>query len=300
MRRDQRFVLLTAAKNEARYIATTIEAVLRQTAHPIAWFIVDDGSTDATATIVAGYRDRYSFIHLRSTEGGTRCFGSKVGAIRAAFQAASALEFEYVGVLDADIELPDHDYYERILVRMDADERLGIAGGYVYEQNRPGIWKSRKANSPDAVAGAVQMFRRACYEQIGGLAALPLGGEDWLALLDATMAGWEVCAICDLPVHHHRPTSSAGGRWRGLFKLGLLDASFGSQALFEALKCARRIGERPFVLSGMIRFAGYLWWRVARGGPVLPTAKVAFLRSQQVAKVFNVFGRLHQHPTGDR
>ena len=34
------FVLITAAKNEEQYIGFAIESVLRQTAPPLAWFVV--------------------------------------------------------------------------------------------------------------------------------------------------------------------------------------------------------------------------------------------------------------------
>ena len=58
------FVLITAAKDEEQYIGFAIQSVLRQTAKPLAWFIVDDGSADQTAEIVAGYAADHAFIKL--------------------------------------------------------------------------------------------------------------------------------------------------------------------------------------------------------------------------------------------
>ena len=127
---------------------------------------------------------------------------------------------------------------------------LGVSGGYIFEPWK-GIWQKRMANSPDSVAGGIQMFRRTCFEQIDGYTSMPFGGEDWLAELDARRAGWTVQAIPALPAYHHRPTSSADGRLRGLFRLGMMDASFGSHPLFEVLKCVRRnlgkagLGQHP-------------------------------------------------------
>jgi glycosyltransferase involved in cell wall biosynthesis len=284
-----RFVLLTAAKNEEQYISTVIESVLRQSVHPLAWFIMDDGSTDRTAEIVAGFAAQHPFIRLHSNRsGGKRSFGAQYRAINAAYALASHLTFDFIGVLDADIALASDDYFDRVLRCFQTDSALGITGGYIYELHR-GEWRCQKANSPDSVAGGVQMFRRTCYEQIGGYTPLLFGGEDWLAQLDARIAGWRVAPQINLPVHHHRPTSSADGHLRGRFRQGMMDRSFGSHPVFEMLKCARRVivGERPLLLSGIVRFVGYIWCCVTMRGPWLPAEKVAYLRREQMNKVYN-------------
>src|SRR5580692_10596550 len=100
---QNRYVLLTAAKNEEAYIGETIASVLRQTVHPVAWFIMDDGSTDRTAQIVEEQARLHPFIRLQSAgarEG--RNFGSQYKAITAAFELARSLDFDFVGVHDAD------------------------------------------------------------------------------------------------------------------------------------------------------------------------------------------------------
>jgi poly-beta-1,6-N-acetyl-D-glucosamine synthase len=285
-----RFVLLTAAKNEEQYISQAIRSVVRQTTHPVVWFIVDDGSTDRTASIVHGYSKDYPFIRLVSKESGEkRSFGAQYRAINMAYGLAKDLCFDFIGTQDADIEVASKDYYEQVFVEFSRDAHLGIAGGAIYERMR-GYWQPRPANSADSVAGGIQMFRRACFEQIGGYTPLEFGGEDWLAQIDAKRVGWAARALTDLPAYHYRPTSSADGRLRGLFRLGMMDASFGSHPLFEVCKCARRVGESPVILSGLIRLGGFLWWRISRGTPLLPANKVAFLRDQQLKKISRIFG----------
>ncbi len=286
---DLKYVLLTAAKNEDAYIGTAIESILRQTVKPVAWFIVDDGSTDKTAEIVRRHAEKNPFIQLRSSgANGRRSFGSKDKAINAAFQEASKLDFDFIGILDADIELERADYYEFILKRFHELPKLGIAGGYIYERSG-GEWKSRRGNSADSVAGGIQLFRRACYEQIGGYTPMHNGGEDWLAQLDARMHGWEVLNCPEQHVLHYRPTSSAGGKYRGLFRLGLMDASFGSHPVFETVKCARRVHAPPFLVGSVLRFCGYWWWKLSGRKPLLPPEKVAFLRREQMSKLGRFF-----------
>lgn len=282
---SQSFVLITAAKNEQNYITYAMESVLRQSIRPRAWFIVDDGSTDQTAQIVKRFASTNRFIHLLFTNrSDLRNFGSKDMAIAMAYERARPLNFEFLGIQDADIGLQQQDYYERLLNHFNASPTLGIAGGYIFER-QSGRWSPRKANSPDSVAGGIQTFRRSCYEQIGGYTPLHLGGEDWLAQLKAQMAGWDVAAYPDMPVYHYRPTSSADGRWRGLFRLGMMDASFGSHPIFQLLKCARRVPDRPLVLGGIVRLGGYLWWRLSGRDPLLDAITVNYLRTQQINKV---------------
>jgi glycosyltransferase involved in cell wall biosynthesis len=280
-----RYILITAAKNEETYIEVALKSVLSQTVRPIAWFIMDDGSTDRTAEIIRTYAADNPFIRLVSVESGTeRCFGSKDRAINAAYAQAQSLEFDLVGFQDADIAPERMDYYETVLNAFEKDAKLGIAGGFIYERSG-GVWECRPSNAEDSVAGGIQMFRRACFDQIGGYVPLSYGGEDWLAQIDARMAGWRVMTLPEFRILHYRPTSSAGGILRGWFRLGLLDASFGSHPLVEFLKCLRRTVSRPLIVGGVLRFCGYLWWVCRRRPPLIPEDKVAFLRSQQLLKI---------------
>ncbi|HEY4952011.1 MAG TPA: glycosyltransferase, partial [Verrucomicrobiae bacterium] len=57
-----KYVLITPAHNEEAFIAQTLDSVTAQTQLPERWVIVDDGSTDRTAEIVAGYAQNFSWI----------------------------------------------------------------------------------------------------------------------------------------------------------------------------------------------------------------------------------------------
>jgi len=285
MTMKSRYILLTAAKNEETYIARTIESVLRQTILPAAWFIMDDGSTDGMASIIQSYAVKHPFIKLNSAgsrEG--RNFGSQYKAIQAAYELAKSLEFDFMGMQDADIAPERADYYESILGEFERNPRLGIAGGLIYER-ADGEWKYRRSNADDSVAGGIQMFRRNCFEAIGGYKPLFVGGSDSLALLEAQMLGWEIKTRPDHKILHYRPTSTAGGKWRGLFRSGLEDASFGNHPVFELFKCGRRVLNPPWVLGSVVRLSGYVWWKLSGREPVLSAAQVAFLRKRQMAKL---------------
>lgn len=282
---QSRYVLLTAAKNEESYLSEAIQSVLRQSVRPLAWFVVDDGSTDRTATIVRQFAAENPFIRLHSADSREgRNFGSQYKAIQAAYELAKPLKFDFVGVQDADIAPEKGDYYESLLGEFQQNPLLGIAGGFIYERSN-GVWQCRGGNSPDSVAGGIQMFRRSCFEQIGGYTPLRLGGSDWLAQIDAKMAGWQVLAFPEQHVFHYRQTSSAGGKLRGIFRAGLMDASFGSHPVFELCKCCRRVTSGPVLIGSGVRLAGYLWWKLTGRKPVIQAEKAAFLRREQKTKL---------------
>ncbi len=283
---NSQFVLLTAAKNEESYIGEAIASVLRQTARPVAWFVLDDGSTDRTARIIEEFARENPFIRLVKKEVGIkRDFGAQYRAIQDGYQLARPLDFEFVGVQDADVAPQSPEYYESLLAKFRGNPKLGLAGGYIHERYA-GAWRSREDNTEESVAGGIQMFRRACFDQIGGYVPLVYGGSDWLAQIDARMAGWEARAFPELPAHHYRPTGTGDGRWRGLFRMGIVDAAFGSPLLFEGMKCARRIFSLPLVLGAGVRFSGYVWWGISRRGLVIPPEKAAFLRRLQMNKMW--------------
>jgi glycosyltransferase involved in cell wall biosynthesis len=281
---NNRYVLLTAAKDEEACIGEVIQYVVRQTVTPIAWFIIDDGSSDRTAAIVESFAAKHPFIKLQSASArSNRNFGSQYKALRAAYELAQSLDFDFVAIQDADQAPARKDYYESILTEFQRNPRLGGASGVIYERAR-GNWEFRSANAPDALAAST-VWRRSAYDQIGGYTPMYYQGTDWLIQLQMKKAGWALLTRPDLHILHYRPTSSAGGIFRGRFHAGLSDASFGSHPVFEFLKCCRRLPDHPFVLGGLFRYVGYLWWHITGRKPVIKAEEVAFLRTQQKAKL---------------
>ncbi|MGO9203145.1 MAG: glycosyltransferase family 2 protein [Limisphaerales bacterium] len=279
-----KYILLTSAKNEEDYIAKALESVVRQSVLPVAWVIVDDASTDRTGSIIQTYAARHSFIHgLSAGSGEERNFGSKDKAIQAAYARVKGLAADFVGVQDADVAPEDRDYYETVLRQFDRDPRLGLTGGCVYE--RVGEeWQHRMSSWDDSIPGCVQMFRRECFERIGGFQRLDYGGSDTAAQLEVERLGWKAYTCRDRKVWHYRTTSSAGGVWQGCFRSGLCDASFGCHPVFEVCKCLHRLPSPPFGGS-MVRLCGYFWWKVVRREPLISRELVSFLRRREMTKL---------------
>ena len=276
------YVLVTAARNEENYIDFPIRSVIAQTILPKRWVIVSDGSTDGTDRIVAKYAEALEFIELvRVEEGDTEPnFASKVRAIQVGCGRLRGFTYGYIGNLDADVSFDKH-YFETLLDRFQRNPRLGIAGGFILEE-RNGRFESRLFNTERSVAGAIQLFRRQCYEEVGGHSPMTYGAEDTVLEVTARMMGWEVRAFPDLEVLHHRPSLSARGAIRERFREGICDYLVGSHPALEPLKCFRRMRENPLVLGGFLRLCGFIWFCLK--GERRPVSKefVRFLRREQL------------------
>lgn len=284
MNTTPRYAVITAAHNEEAHIEDLIRSVVNQTILPEKFIVVSDGSTDGTETIVARYAAAWKFISLiRIGQPHARNFRAKVLALRAGYAALGKTDVEFVGCLDADITLPA-DYYERVLAKMAANPRLGVAAGICCEMTRSG-WKSTNSNKGHA-PGAIQVFRRSCYESIGGYQQVSEVGEDSLAEILARKGGWETRSFGDIPTYHHRPNGSASGNiLRTCFRLGLTDYLLGKHPLYVGLKSIRRIPSHPFFLGALWLVAGYckLWFSRA---PMDVSPDVAkFVRAEELRNI---------------
>jgi glycosyltransferase involved in cell wall biosynthesis len=278
------YVLMTAAHNEESFIEKTIKSVLAQTVLPKRWVIVSDGSTDGTDEIVDSFANQHRFISFMKLERPAgRDFGSKGIALKEGCKLLEGVSFEFIGNIDADIVV-EPTYFDTLIHRFERDTQLGMAAGFVFEEQN-GEFRSRPANRVDSIPHGAQLVRRACYEAIGGYSVFRYGGEDWYAQQCAKIKGWHVEAIPGLKIFHARHTGAASGLLRRHFRAGQSDYSFGSDPVFELLKCVLRVPEKPWLLGAMVRFLSFTWCSIRRQERPVSKDFVAFLRGEQRAKV---------------
>jgi len=284
----RRYVLMTAAHNEEEMIEGTIKSIVSQTIPPERWVIVSDNSTDKTDEIVQEYAKRHNFIrYLRIDRKPGRNFGAKVRALQSGYKLLEDYQYNFIGNVDADVSLEPF-YFQQLLGQFGRRPRLGLAGGFFFEEKN-GEFKSRRGNRRYAVTHAAQLVRRECYEAIGGYAVLEYGGEDWHAETSARMNGWEIEAFPDLKIFHHRHTGEGGGLLRYRFRQGRMDYSFGSDPQFEMLKCFLRVPDTPFLIGSVARLTGFVWSWVHRDPRLVSEEFVAFLRNDQRGRLVALF-----------
>ncbi len=281
---DARFtyVLITPARNEAKFIALTIASVVAQTIQPARWVIVSDGSTDGTDEIVSGYAARHPWIELvRAPARAERHFAGKVHAFNAGLAAVRGIDYGVIASLDADITL-DPEHFAFLLGRLAADPRLGLVGTPFKDTST----YDYRFVSIEHVSGACQVFRRACFEDIGGYVPIRSGGVDHVAVITARMKGWKTRTFTEKICLHHRDIGSAEhGAVTARFRAGALDYALGGHPLWELFRAAYQMTRRPIAVGGLALLAGYLWSMTRRVERPVSADLVAFRRREQMQRL---------------
>ncbi len=284
------YVLVTPARNEARSIEATIESVVAQTERPVRWLIVSDGSTDGTDDIVQKYSARHVWIELvRMPERRERHFAGKVHAFNAGLAKLKNLQYEVIVSLDADITF-DSDYFSFLLAKLAADPKLGLVGTPFRELSNETY--DYRFVSIEHVSGACQMFRRECFEAIGGYLPVKGGAIDNIAVISARMKGWKTRTFTEKFCFHHREMGTAQrGPIQAKFKFGGKDYAIGNHPGWELFRSLYQMTKRPFVLGGLALGAGYLWAAVRRSERPVSRELIAFHRQEQMQRLKKMFTR---------
>jgi glycosyltransferase involved in cell wall biosynthesis len=285
-----KYVLITPAHNEEKFIGKTLDSMVAQTLLPQRWVIVDDGSTDRTAEIVQGYAERFRWIELfRRRQRLDRNFAGKVHAFNAGFERLDGLSFDVIGNLDADLSF-EPDYLEFLLRKFAEDPHLGVAGTPFIEKG--GYDSARDSfEGENHVAGGCQLFRRRCFEDVGGYIANPAGGIDWIAVTTARMKGWKTRSFPEKRFHHYRTLGTAGrSSWSASFSYGEKDYYLGGSPVWQLFRVAYRATKQP--RDGAALLAGYCWAAARRMRRPVSGELMRFHRWEQMNKLKAIFRSL--------
>lgn len=283
------YVLITPAHNEAAFIEATIECMLRQTTPPKRWIIVSDASTDGTDDIVLKYAKDCPWLELvRLEQASARDFGGKVRAFNAGYARISDLEYDIIGNLDADLTF-EPDYFEFLMRQFEALPDHGLLGTTYIDVLHGGA--DEMTRDPRHVPGACQLFRRACFEAIGGYKPLPTGGVDLLAELASRKEGWKTQAFSEKVLHHYRPVGTATRNvYSSRFNYGFRDYYFGGSILWELLRTINQFRRPPYIIGGLCILSGYLWGLLTRQPSPVPDDIRAFRRKEQLDRIRRMLG----------
>jgi biofilm PGA synthesis N-glycosyltransferase PgaC len=278
------YVLITPARNEAQFIELTIKSVIGQSVRPLKWVIVSDGSTDGTDEIVSKYAANHPWIELvRTPEHSDRHFAAKVYAFNAGYAGLKNVEYDVIGSLDGDVSF-DEDHFRFLLERLAGDATLGLVGTPFVDSSN-GAYNYRFVGL-DHVSGCCQVFRRRCFEDIGGYMPVKAGGVDLLAVTSARMKGWKTRTFMEKICWHHRGIGTAQhSALMASFRTGVKDYCFGGHPLWEFFRTVYQMSRRPFFLGGLFLGTGYIWAMVLREERAIPWEMVAFRRHDQMRRL---------------
>jgi glycosyltransferase involved in cell wall biosynthesis len=279
------YVLVTPARNEETYIGKTIESMVSQTVLPMKWLIVNDGSMDRTPSIIDRYAEQHDWIErLDMPAHLDRSFAAKVHCFNEGYRRVGDLDFEIIGNLDADLSF-DSDYLEFLLGKFAEMPDLGVAGTIFREDDGydTGVDSFEGENH---VAGGCQLFRRKCFEDVGGYVPNHAGGVDWIAVTTARMKGWKTRSFREKFFFHHRSLGAAErNSLSALFSYGEKDYYLGNHPLWEMFRLMYQLVKPPRLTGGVALGAGYLWAATRRIRRPVSHELMEFHRREQMRKL---------------
>ena len=202
-----KYYVVIPAHNEEAFIKLTLESVVNQTLLPNKVVVVNDNSTDATETIIDGFTAKYHYIQKLNTTSSTEHMpGSKV--VNAFNKGLKHLddEYDFIVKLDSDLILPTN-YFETIANIFKNNPKIGLAGGFVYEQDAKGEWLLNHPMNKDHVRGAFKAYTKTCFKAIGGLKNSM--GWDTVDELLAKYHDFDIHTDESLKVKHLRPVGKS-------------------------------------------------------------------------------------------
>lgn len=281
--RNIKYVIITPARNEESNIEKTLKSMVSQTILPEKWVIVSDGSTDGTDEIVKPYASKNKWIEfIRMPDHTDRHFAAKVQAFNAGYELVKNVEYDIIGNLDADITF-EKDYFEFLLRKFSENPELGVAGTPFVEGSSH--YDYRFTNI-EHVSGACQLFRRECFEEIGGYIPIKGGGIDWTAVTTARMKGWETRTFTEkICVHHRKIGTGNNNHMMAWFSQGQKDYFLGNHPFWEIFRILYQMSKKPFVIGGSFLFFGFLWAFINRVERPVSKELMQFNRNEQMQRI---------------
>jgi len=237
----------------------TLDSVAAQSVPPARWIVVDDGSTDETPAILAEYRKRLSYLQVvPRTDRGRRSVGPGViEAFYAGLETVRLEDFEYLGKLDLDLDLPLR-YFELLMTRMAADPRIGTTSGKPYFNHPQTGALVPEVCGDEMSVGMTKFYRTECFREIGGFVRQVMW--DGIDCHRARMLGWMAESVADEPLRfvHLRPQgASQKGIWTGRVRAGFGQYFMGTAPLYYLASAVYRLLEHPAVIGSAAMLWGY-------------------------------------------
>lgn len=279
-----KFVIITPAKNEEKYIERTILSVVGQSKIPDEWIIVDDSSTDLTYEICCSYASKFDWIKpVKKTSGSvSRGYGQKIlDVFYFGYSKITINQFDFFTLLDADIQLPSH-YFEEVINCFARNPKVGLCGGKL--SNLIDGKLIYEPTHPEHIRGAFKTYRKKCFDEIGGFKNV--WNWDGLDDMEVMYHGWKIKTL-NLEITHLKPTGSNYNMKIERYNSGLemYLTRYGLDWIF--LKFLQNTLKRPYLIGSLYFLKGYLDGLFYRKPRVVDKDLGRFIRKKKRTQLFS-------------
>lgn len=293
---EGRYLLITPAKNEEQNLPEVARSVTGQTVKPELWVIVDDGSTDNTQYVIENLRATYSFIQSIRLPQRPRDITFHYSYVcKQGFDYAleycrkDNIEFEYIGLLDADTVL-EENYFRKLIIEFKEDKALGIASGGVYYDT--GGKLSREKTDKNLPRGTGRLWRKECFLETEGYPVEP--SPDSISNIKALLRGWKLMQYHNIIQIQKRKTSAANGLWNGYVKNGWMAYYLDKNPLVTLINILYLSVRFPFY-TGPAYFWGYVSSAIKKEKKIKDPEIRAYYHNFGLSGIFSrisgIFGR---------
>jgi poly-beta-1,6-N-acetyl-D-glucosamine synthase len=282
---DKKYIIISPVRNEEEYVDLTLKSVLNQTVLPDEWILVNDGSVDNTASILEPYVEKYDWIKLINLPNRGYYLPGEgvVNVFYKGYEQIKDKEWDFLVKLDCDLSFSE-TYFHELLEEFNNDPKLGIASGCIYNVINGKLIKEK--SQEDHPFGASKMYRRECFDSIGGLKRIP--GWDLADLLSAQMKGWSTRCFFDMHIAHYKIGGiRRTGLTKGKFLQGRFQYRFGYTFFYTLLKSIYHLTSRPYIISGVGLITGYIYAAMKKEQRYFDREMIKFMRKRQRTFLFS-------------
>ena len=269
------YAVITPTRDEGINLERLAQSLVSQSILPLAWVIVDNGSTDGTIEMARELAAKLEWVSAMKLPGETRAIrGAPI--VRAFNAGLGALDVPFSAVvvkLDADVSFSE-DHFESLLREFVARPKLGIASGTCIDE---AIGSQERFGTGEHVWGAARAYRRDCLEDVSPLEERM--GWDTVDAVKARLAGWETAVVPDISfLHRRREGLRDGSRRTAWRRQGEVAHFLGYRPSYLLAKTMFRVAREP---SAVAILEGYVRSAVGRRERVSDSRVSEALRQQQ-------------------
>jgi biofilm PGA synthesis N-glycosyltransferase PgaC len=282
------YSIITAARNEDKYISKTLESVVKQTVLPIEWIIINDGSTDKTSELLACYSAKYlwiNYIDLVDFKPELKSTGGRIGHILNIAAKALKSDYDIITKLDADTEF-DPDFFEQLLFEFKKDKQLGIASGHLVFEGEKEILNY--ANTTPR--GATLLIRKEVFKKVNGFFESKGNGEDTLFCVAARYFGWKT-RVFPVFFNHLKPEGIKNSGLYNSYITGYYKGSVPYRLDYFLLTQAKHLFKKPYLFGSIVQIFIYLNSRYILKYRPFPDLVKQQLQKEQTEYIKSIFTR---------